>query len=283
MRLLTISQVLEHGTRRLAPIFDSARLDAEVLTAHALNFSRTQLYIWPDKLVSEADKMRIDELINRRSDGEPVAYIVGLREFWSLDFKVTTDTLIPRPETEHLVEFVLDNISLNEKYRIADLGTGSGAIAISIAKERPLCQLLAVDKSESALKVAIENSKTLGVSNISFKQSNWFDCLQGEMFDLLVSNPPYIENQDEHLSKGDVVHEPRIALASGFDGLTDIRQIIRQAKNHLKPNAVLVLEHGLHQGEKVRAIFQEELYENIASYDDLANIERITAGRYLKQ
>jgi len=278
----SISQLIENSTQRLTPLYDTARIDAEVLIAHALNFSRTQLYTWSDKVLSDEECDKANTLVRRRYEGEPVAYIVGFQEFWSLDFKVTPDTLIPRPETEHLVEFSLANIPVDKFFRVADLGTGSGAIAIAIAKERPQCQLVAVDESEAALKVAVENAKALGVSNITFKQSNWFDSLKGETFDLIVSNPPYIEELDKHLSEGDVAYEPRSALASGIDGLDDIRQIIRQAKDHLNSNAALVLEHGWDQAVKVRAIFKEEKYDSISSYDDLAGIERISIGRYSK-
>jgi len=281
MASLSISQVIESSTLRLISQFDTARVDAEVLVAHALNVSRTQLYTWSDKTLSSDEIDLVHKFIDRRCKGEPIAYIVGHQEFWSLDFKVTPVTLIPRPETEHLVEFSLEKTPVDKKYRIADLGTGSGAIAISIAKERGQSQLIAVDESEAALKVAAENAKALGVSNITFKQSNWFDSLKGETFDLIVSNPPYIEELDKHLSKGDVACEPRSALVSGIDGLDDIRQIIRQAKSHLKPNAVLMLEHGWDQAVKVRSIFKEEKYDNIKSYDDLAGIERITVGSYL--
>jgi len=279
---LSISQLIESATQRLIPYYDTARIDAEVLVAHALNISRTQLYTWSDKILASDESERANSLISRRCEGEPVAYIVGFQEFWSLDFKVTPDTLIPRPETEHLVEFSLANIAVDKVFRVADLGTGSGAIAIAIAKERPRCHLVAVDESKAALKVATENAKTIGVANITFKQSNWFDSLEAGTFDLIVSNPPYIEELDKHLSEGDVAREPRGALVSGIDGLDDIRQIIRQAKERLNSNGALLLEHGWDQANKVRAIFQEEKYDNIGSYPDLAGIERITIGRNLE-
>jgi len=282
MASLSISQIIENSVQRLMPLYDTARIDSEVLVAHALNFSRTQLYTWSDKILSEDEREHIEKLIGKRYEGVPVAYIVGQQEFWSLEFKVTPDTLIPRPETEHLVEFSLENIPVEKECRIADLGTGSGAIAISIAKERPLCQLIAVDESEVALKVAIANAKKMGISNVLFEQSNWFESLQDEMFDLIVSNPPYIEEQDKHLLEGDVASEPRRALVSGSDGLDDIRQIIQQAKEHLKSNAMLVLEHGWDQAVKVRSIFEEQKYVNIKSINDLAGIERLTVGSYEK-
>lgn len=282
MTLFSISKIIEKSVQSLTPLYDTARLDSEVLVAHALNYSRTQLYTWSDKLLTDDEFHHINKLVNRRANGEPVAYIIGHQEFWSLDFKVTPDTLIPRPETEHLVEISLKNLPADKCYRIADLGTGSGAIAISIAKECAHCQLVAVDESEAALKVAIENAKSQGVSNIVFKQSNWFNSLDGELFDLIVSNPPYIEEQDKHLLEGDVASEPISALASGSDGLDDIRQIIRQAKNYLKSNAVLILEHGWDQAVKVRGIFEAEKYASISSYKDFSGIERVTVGRYSK-
>jgi len=274
----TISQILASSSHRLAALHDTARLDAEVLIAHVLNFSRTQLYAWSGKMLSEADCRAIDVLIARRCNGEPVAYIVGYKEFWSLNFKVTRDTLIPRPETEHLVELALTQIPKKGAWQIADLGSGSGAIAIAIAKERPACQLLAVDKSAPALKIASENAAVLSVKNIRFCQSNWFESLHGESFDLIVSNPPYISLQDKHLSQGDVIYEPKSALVSGADGLDDIRQIIKQAKKHLQPGAALLLEHGWSQATDVRAIFSAASYSNIYSHKDLAEHERVSQG-----
>ena len=278
----SISQIIESSTQRLMPLYDTARLDSEVLTAHVLNYSRAQLYTWSDKILTEPEIDNIEQLIDRRYKGEPVAYILGRQEFWSLDFKVTPDTLIPRPETEQLVEFSLNHIPVDQSFHVMDLGTGSGAIAIAIANERPQVQILAVDTSEPALKVAMENAVNLGVTTVSFKQSDWFSSVGEEEFDLLISNPPYIEEDDEHLSEGDVACEPKSALVSGVDGLDDIRKIINQAKKYLKQNAVLVLEHGWNQAAKVRMIFDEESYTDVCSYKDLAGIERITTGKFLK-
>ncbi len=274
----TIAQMIENASQRLAPLNESARLDAEVLVAHGLNFSRTQLYTWSDKKLKESECSLIADLIHRRYQGEPIAYILGYKEFWSLNFKVTQDTLIPRPETELLVELALAKIPARASWKIADLGTGSGAIAVAIGKERPHCQILAVDKSEKALQVAIENAKHLSVNNIDFRQSNWFSALNEEEFDMIVSNPPYIATHDNHLTQGDLISEPRAALASGIDGLNDLREIIHHATAHLKPGAALLLEHGWDQAAIVRAVFRENVYNNICSYHDLSDIQRVTEG-----
>lgn len=277
----SLSQHVEGSVQRLLSFHDTARLDAEVLTAYALNFSRTQLYTWSDKILTDAECELINALVDRRRKGEPVAYIVGHQEFWSLNFKVTVDTLIPRPETESLVELALNNIPVDKVCRIMDLGTGTGAIAIAIAKERPQCQVVAIDESVAALKVAIENATALGVTNVSFKQSDWFNSVDDkEVFDMLVSNPPYIEEKDKHLSEGDVACEPKNALVSGADGLDDIRKIIGQAQKYLKESAALIIEHGWDQAPKVRSIFCENVYDDICSHKDLSGIERITMGRY---
>jgi len=274
-----ISQVLEQATQKISPFHGSARLDAEVLVAYALAYSRTQLYTWSDKVISESEIEAIDKLVNRRCGGEPVAYIVGSQEFWSLNFKVTSDTLIPRPETELLVEFALDNMPVDRQFKILDLGTGTGAIAITLAKERPKSQVVAIDNSHAALKVAIENAKILDVSNIAFERSNWFDSLDGSAFDMIISNPPYIEESDKHLCQGDVSSEPRSALVSGVDGLDDISKIIGQGKDFLRPGAILVFEHGWNQSGQVRELFRNALYEEVSSYKDLAGIERITVAK----
>ncbi len=274
----TIAQIIESASQRLAPVNASARLDAEILVAHGLNFSRTQLYTWANKELKEAECSLITNLIHRRYQGEPIAYIVGYKEFWSLNFKVTQDTLIPRPDTELLVELALEKIPTHGTWQIADLGTGSGAIAIAIGKERPHCQILAVDKSEQALQIAIENAHHLNVNNIVFCQSNWFSAINEKQFDLIVSNPPYIATHDKHLIQGDLISEPRVALASGVDGLKDLREIISCAKAHLKPGANLLLEHGYDQATIVRTIFKEDGYNHIHSHLDLSSIERVTLG-----
>ncbi|HFE38781.1 MAG TPA: peptide chain release factor N(5)-glutamine methyltransferase [Gammaproteobacteria bacterium] len=280
MLIPTVSQVLSSASQRLSFSQEAPRLDAEVLVAHALDYSRTQLYLYSDKRLTEADCLAIDALVDRRCNGEPIAYIVGGKEFWSLNFKVTPDTLIPRPETEHLVELALARIPEDEAWQIVDLGTGSGAIAIAIANERPACQLLAIDKSEAALMVARDNAETLGVKNVCFRKSDWFAALNAALFHMVVSNPPYIARQDKHLTRGDVASEPKNALVAGVDGLDDVRKIIKQAKAHLLPEGYLLLEHGWNQAADVKAIFEEASYKDICTHKDLAGLARISQGAW---
>lgn len=278
MSLTSISQILHRASQRLALVSGSVRLDAEVLVAHALNLSRTQLYIHSDRKLTAEEEADIDAFVARRFQGEPIAYIVGSKEFWSLSFKVTQATLIPRPETEHLVELALSIIPEDASWCIADLGTGSGAIAISVAKERQASQIFAVDKSSIALGVARENAFALDAKNVQFIQSDWFSELGNRTFNLIISNPPYIARQDEHLNQGDLVFEPKSALVSGDDGLHDIRRIVENAKNHLIAGGALLLEHGWDQSEAVRAILEEFSYSSIQTHQDLSGCERITTG-----
>ena len=207
-----------------------------------------------------------------------MAYILGEREFFGLDFKVTPATLIPRPETELLVELALQRIPARGHFRVLDLGAGSGAIALSIAHARPEAEVVAVDASEAALQVARANAAHLGVHNASFRQSDWFAALDGQRFDLIVSNPPYVAAGDMHLGQGDVRFEPLSALASGPDGLDDIRCIIGEAVDHLEKNAWLMLEHGYDQASAVRALLQQNGFEEVYSVKDMAGIERVSCG-----
>lgn len=274
----TLAEKLNLSTQCLAHEFDTARLDAEVLISHALAISRTQLYTRSNRVLSEREEQVIDDLIARRTLGEPVAYIVGKQEFWSLDFVVTPATLIPRPETELIVEIALTLISENQACRVLDLGTGSGAIAIAIATERKLCEVVAIDKSEKALAVAVVNAEKLNSPNVAFIKSDWFEKLGDDKFDLIISNPPYIESHDQHLNRGDVRFEPSAALISGKDGLNDFRQIISQAKNYLKPSGFLLLEHGWGQAAKVERLFKQYCYDDITMHADLSGNERVTVA-----
>ena len=214
-------------------------------------------------------------------EGEPVAYLLGEREFYGLKFKVTTATLIPRPETELLVELSLQLILPQSTCRVLDLGTGSGAIALSIAHARPRANLVAVDASSAALEVAEFNTRRLGLHNVKLLQSDWFSALHGECFDIIASNPPYIAADDAHLVQGDVRFEPLTALASGADGLDDIRRIAAQAKTHLHANGRLLLEHGYGQAGQVRALLKQAGYTGVFSVPDLAGIERVSGGSWL--
>ena len=230
----TISTLLKYAASQLSTTSDTARLDAELLLCHTIEKERSYLFTWPDYTLNNTQIKVFDNLLKQRLDGLPIAYLIGYREFWTLKLKVTADTLIPRPETELLVETALDRILTDKPISILDLGTGTGAIALSIASERSLSQVVAIDVSSKALAVAQQNSVDNHINNVAFLQSNWFDQLSGQEFELILSNPPYIEEDDPHIVQGDVRYEPRLALTSGADGFDDIRFIISRSKAHLK-------------------------------------------------
>lgn len=257
-----------------------ARLEAEILLAHVLHCSRTHLRTWPEREVAADALTAFQQLIARRAAGEPIAYLTGERGFWDMTLKVTPDTLIPRPETERLVELALERIPAGAKWRLADLGTGSGAIALAIAKARPTCHVIATDISPAALAVARENAARLCVTNIEFRQGRWFEPLAGEHFHLIASNPPYVHPADPHLTQGDLRFEPPTALASGPDGLTDLRDIIDGACHHLHPGGWLLLEHGYDQGRAVEALLRAAGYQAVEVVTDLGDRERIGIGQW---
>ncbi len=262
----------------LALTANEARLEVQILLQTTLGVTRAYLMAHPEQALSEIQQASYEAMLQRRLQGEPIAYILGEREFFGLNFKVTFDTLIPRPETELLVELALGRIPIDGHFRVLDLGTGSGAIAIAIAKNRPLAEVLAVDVSEAALEVARENARRLGVANLSFLRSEWFAQLGGQRYDLIVSNPPYVAAGDVHLTQGDVRFEPVSALGSGPDGLDDIRQIILQARGFLEPGAGLLLEHGYDQAAQVRDLLRTNGFVDVVSEKDTAGIDRVTAG-----
>ena len=253
--------------------------DAKVLLAHALGKSPAWLVAHADEALDHDALGRFDALLRARVDGQPVAYLVGRRGFWTLDLAVTPDTLIPRPETELLVELALSRLPPDSASRIADLGTGSGAIALAIAVERPLCRVVATDASEAALRVAQGNARDHAIANVRFRHGNWFAPLAGERFDLIASNPPYIANGDAHLAEGDLRFEPASALSSGSDGLDDIREIISSAEGFLVGGGWLLLEHGLDQGAAIRELFEAAGFVEIATERDLESRDRVTLGR----
>lgn len=275
-----IGALLRAAAERLVDSSDSPRLDAEILFAHALRRPRTWLLAHADDVATPETRERFHELLERRRRGEPIAYLIGEREFWSHRFRVDSAVLIPRPETEHLIETVLELLSSDAAVAIADLGTGSGAIAVTLGLERPRCRVLATDLSPAALAVAAENARLLDAVNIEFRHSDWFSALHGERFALIASNPPYIAAADPHLTRGDVRFEPSLALASGDDGLTAIRTLIAEARYHLEPGGWLVLEHGWEQAPTVARLLQEHGYTDVACRADLAGIARVTLGRY---
>lgn len=278
MTALTISEALDQARSQLTG-FDSARLDAEVLLCHVLGSDRSRLYAYPEVTLQSGQQSAFEKLIDQRQTGYPVAYLTGKKEFWSIELTVNQDTLIPRPDTECLLESVLDRIPLNQPGRIADLGSGSGAIAIAIASERPHCRIVATDINESTLAIARENAERLQLNQIDFIQSNWFTNVEGR-FDVIVSNPPYISENDPHLLSGDIKHEPVSALIAGPDGLDAIRVICQQAKNFMNLQGWLLLEHGYDQADSVHKLLQENGFTGIFTRSDYAGHERVSGGQF---
>jgi len=303
----TLQQVLTQDTARLIEALaldaSSARIEVQTLLQHVLNVSRAYLLAYPERRLNDSEQIRYAELFQRRLQGEPIAYLLGEREFFGLMFKVTPATLIPRPETELLVELALQHIpsppagcaplatlsplageggrqtGRGSLFRVLDLGTGSGAIALSIAHARPDIEVVAVDAAIEALAVARENAQRLGTSNVAFVQSDWYTVLAAQRFDLIVSNPPYVAAGDPHLQQGDLRFEPPSALASGNDGLEDIRHIVAEATAYLQPGGWLLLEHGYDQAAQVRDILRQAKFGEVFSAQDLAGIERVSGGR----
>jgi len=273
----SIRQLLEHATRLLHS--DSARLDAEVLLACVLGKPRSHLHAWPERVPPPATRAQFETLLQRRAAGEPVAHLTGEREFWSLPLTVTPDTLIPRPETETLVARALEKIPAGSTAHIADLGTGSGAIALAIARERPHCQVIATDLSATAVAVASRNARRLGITNVEFLTGNWCEPLPAIPLDLIVSNPPYIPQDDPHLDRGDVRFEPRRALAAGPEGMDDLSAIARCAREHLRSGGWLLLEHGYDQGSRATRLLAEAGFREVSDHADDAGLSRVTEGR----
>jgi release factor glutamine methyltransferase len=274
----SLNTLLREAVKKLSHT-DTKHLDAELLLCHVLNVSRTYLYAWPEKILTVNQVAEFQDLLNRRIQGEPIAYLTGHKAFWSFDLQVTEHTLIPRPDTELLVEQALSRLALFEKAQVIDLGTGSGAIALAIAQERPEIKILATDHNTATLKVAQNNAQRLGLQNIKFIISDWYSTLGQIKAELIVSNPPYIAANDPHLNQGDVQYEPPSALIGGKDGLSDIRKIIADSISHLFLGGWLLLEHGYNQAEAVQALFQQHNYDNITTYTDLAGLPRVTGGQ----
>jgi len=274
---LTIKELLYEAENKLTNS-DSARLDAEVLLCNVLDFDRSKLYSSSGSFVTAESANQYMSLIQERQSGKPFAYLTGVREFWSIEFQVNEYTLIPRPETECLVEAALELIPENPELNIADLGTGSGAIAIAIAHERPRCKIIATDICDHALAVAVKNAARLGVNNIQFIKSDWYANMEGS-FDVIVSNPPYIRNDDEHLLGDGVAHEPRLALCGGVDGLDAICNIISNAGRYLNKCGWLVIEHGFDQAQAVRSLLKNNGFINIKTRRDYAGVDRVTMGK----
>lgn len=275
---MTIEQFIKHAVTVLAGT-PSPRLDAEVLAMHVASLTRAQLVTRAaDPLVPEQQE-RLQALLARRARGEPVAYLTGTREFWSMELRITPDVLIPRPETELLVEEALARIPAESDWTVADLGTGSGAVALAVARERPRCRVIATDSSAAALEVARGNARRLGIRNIEFRHGDWLGPLAGERLDLIVSNPPYVAEGDPHLAEGDVRFEPPAALIAGAEGLDAIRIIAASAAAHLRPGGWLLLEHGDTQRTAVARILRDHGFREVRCRPDLAGLYRVTSCR----
>lgn len=274
---LCLDSVLRAAAARLPT--PEGRHEAEQLLAHALGRDRAWLFAHAIDELEAGQVAAFEALLARRIAGEPVAYLTGRRSFWTLELEVNADTLIPRPETELLVELALARLPDAEKINVADLGTGSGAIALSLAQERPRAWVIATDASAGALAVAKRNALSHGIGNVEFRQGSWFAPLSGERFDLIASNPPYIAVDDPHLQQGDLRFEPATALSSGSDGLEDIRDIVAHAGEHLVAGGWLLLEHGLEQGAAIRGLLEIAEFVEVETAQDLEMRNRVTLGR----
>jgi release factor glutamine methyltransferase len=277
-----VADCLATASRQLATTLGldsrAARLEARVLASCAWNVSHAWLIAHDTDSLAETQAAQFEALLTRRLAGEPVAYLTGTREFYGRSFQVTPAVLIPRPDTELVVDLALARMPADEALDVLDLGTGSGCIAITLALERPLARITAVDRSSAALAIARRNAEILDAP-VEFLTSDWFAALAGRRFDLIVSNPPYIAAADPHLARGDVRFEPSSALAAGLDGLDDLRHLIRGARTHLKSGGTLLLEHGYDQADAVQSLLRESGFEFIQSWADLSGILRVSGGK----
>lgn len=279
---MTLAEAISYGKTQLSS--DSPTLDAELLLAFVMGKDRTFLFTWPENQLNPNQQKTFIDLIKKRQAGVPIAHLVGHREFWGMDFKVTADTLIPRPDTEVLIEQALTLIHHLQNSQIArpkvlDLGTGSGAIICALKKEMPTILAYASDIQQAALEIAKQNAQTHDLE-VDFRQGDWFAPFSEDLFHIIVSNPPYIEENDPHLSEGDVRFEPITALTSGSDGLNDIRTLIENGKQHLEKGGWLLIEHGYNQANAIQQLFADNHYQDIETLYDYGNNPRVTLGRY---
>lgn len=279
---MTLDALLIEGCQRLSIAGSpSPRLDAEVLLTHCLGRDRAWLYTWGDQACDTWTRARFAALVAARADGQPIAYLTGEREFWGLPLTTSRHTLIPRPDTETLVEAALERAPYAPG-ALLDMGTGTGAIALAFASERPGWEVVGVDVRHEAVELATGNARRLGITNATFLCSHWFTALAGApvraRFDLIVANPPYVADNDPHLEQGDVRFEPRSALVAAGQGLADLHYLISSARAFLHPHGCLLLEHGCAQASAVRQSFISGGYKNVESLSDLAGQERVTLG-----
>ncbi|MBE9568204.1 MAG: peptide chain release factor N(5)-glutamine methyltransferase [Proteobacteria bacterium] len=275
---MTIQQALQQASKRLCDSSSSAMLDAQILLSSVLSCNSAYLMTWPEnELTAEQDAV-FSDLIEQRQQGRPVAHLTGTREFWSLKFDVDDSTLIPRPETETLIEFILEKFADSDNLKLLDMGTGTGAIAITLAREKPDWKIFACDISRQALQLAEQNNNK-HESSVQFVQSDWFENISKNDFDIIVSNPPYIETDDPHLQQGDVRFEPLSALVAGSGGMDDIEKLCAQAGEHLAENGWLIVEHGYNQQQRVADCFSHNGFIDIQQEQDLSGHIRMTAGK----
>lgn len=272
--------MLHSARQSLTGVSDSAWLEAEILLCHCLEKPRSYLRAWPERSLTRHQHACFADAVQQRQSGKPIAYITGHREFWSREFFIDDQVLIPRPETELLVELALNALPEQSGVKILDLGTGSGAIAVTLAAERPDADVTAVDISLGALDTARKNAEKFNLNNIRFNVSDWFDNIESEDFALIISNPPYLAVDDPHLHQGDLRFEPPTALISAGEGLTDLSTIIAHARKHLRNNGWLLVEHGYNQQQAVQGQFRRYGYHDIQTYEDLSAIPRVTVGRW---
>lgn len=280
----TIAFVITQAAQLLSDVSDTAKLDAELLLCHVLQQNKTYLITWSDRQLTEQEHCQFNILVAERQKGRPVAHLIGHRAFWTLDLEVNDSTLIPRPDTEVLIETVLAELgehNINQSLSGLDLGTGTGAIALALSYELPNSHWLGVDFNQQAVELSKRNKERNNIDNCDFVQSDWFTNVPPQKFDLIVSNPPYIDPDDIHLNQGDVRFEPLSALIAKDKGLSDIKHIVNAATEYLKPNGLLVIEHGYDQGKAVQAIFIQNKFTKVKTIKDLGQNDRITIGYFL--